>query len=347
MSIFFGDHEFIEPPELGNVQQVFLGTRLIWPPGGINTNYRLTQAECKRVIQGDTTINGDYRITQAGITTNISAGVQAVLDRMCALAPGESDAISDFYTCMQSFGLWDKVRNIWAPGMSFINHRTAWIDDRVALDPAQTGELVVSLPNAPIWQNDGTGRTLFPVNTYWRTSNTMDQMFDKQVTGMFQMVSGWATGDGDYQHDIYGGQDVSGGRYYNRWRGNGLNDYDLVFGTDGPSPRPVLTATSEDKRWGDAPGIIGGWSDRTNDYVLSVGNEVRSATRNFTAFPTVSLQFTGANIQGSTQNNTAWMHLALVVLVCADTFDALDAENLRGCMLQFCRDIGTANVPAT
>jgi len=346
MAIFFGDHEFLDLGEIelgaADVQQVYFGSRLIWPPGGIDTHYRLAQNGCKRVTQF-----GDHRITQAGSGID-TIGVQAILDRMCALTPTETQAITDFYLCAIAAGIWPKIKNMWATGLNRLDHRTGWIEDRIALDPSQTGKIVVSTAGigAPIWQNDGSKRTLFPENTWFRTTNNTDAIFGpKQVSGLFCYLSEWATFDGNYIHDIYGAQDIAGNRYYNRWRGSSVVDYDLVMGTDGPTPRPLLTGG--DERWGNAPGVIGGWSDRTADYVMSVNNEVRSAARSFVGFPAEPFQFTGNNVQGNTQNNQAWQYLSLVVMVSADVFTTADATALRACMLQFARDIGVANVPPT
>lgn len=349
MPIFFGDHEFIGVGELKlgdvDIREVYLGDILIWPAAGVDTHYRLSEDGCHRVVEGDSELGGDFRITEAGDESPVTSGWQAILDRMCAVNTTERQAIIDFYNCLSEAGLWPKIKNVWAHGLNKADHKTSFLDDRISLDPTQTGALVES-PQAPIWQNDGSQRTLFPENWYFRTANTCDQMFTKNVSGAFMMVSEWATFDGNYLHDIYGAQASGGLAHYNRWRGSTLRDYDLVMSTDGPSPRPALTDTG-DHRWGNIPGIIGGWSDRANDYVVSEPNIIRSATRTFVGHPVEELQWTGNNIQGSTQNNAAWMHLALVVLLSADTFDATDAANLRACMLGFCRAIGTANTPAT
>ncbi|MHC4986616.1 MAG: hypothetical protein ACYTFO_10740, partial [Planctomycetota bacterium] len=313
---------------------------------GIDTFYRLLENGCHRVTEGDTELGGDFRITEAGEASPVTTGWQAILDRMCALDTTERQAIIDFYNCAADHGLWSKIKNIWGMGLNELDHETSWLDDRIALDPTQTGPLVES-PQPTSWQNDGTARTLFPEGRYYRTSNTCDAMFTKQISGMFHMLSGWATFDGNYLMDIYGAQAAGGLAHYNRWRGSALDDYDLVMGTDGPLPRPTLTVGPDDKRWGNTPGVIGGWSDQNNDYVAAEPNVFRSATRTFLGQPAEPLQFSGSNLQGVTQNQGAWVYLGLVVLISADTFDTTDAENLRECMLGFCRAIGTLDTPPT
>lgn len=356
MPIFHGTHEFVSVGELKlggiNVQEVYLGSTLIWPTGVVVDGGLVLYEEGCRVLQESGA--ADFILLEIGEPIPIaSPEAQSVLDRMCGLDAAETTAIINIVDCMVANGLWDKVLNMWGLGLNALDHLTAWKDDE---GPGQTGPLIPG-GTPPPSHLPAEHRTLFATGQYYRTTNTLDQMLVHGSHGFFVYHDGWTGADGNFPTDLFGAIDVSGNAYQCRWLGNVIREYDLELGSDGPLPRPVLDPTPgnpEANRFGEDntgggknQGVLGGWHDSSEDSVLIRLDDQRSAARGIGTMPAVQFQAPGTNNNGDpVALGAADQYVALWVLLSHASISNADVSALRNCMLQFARDLGLTDVPA-
>lgn len=352
MPVFVGSREIVNLGEITlgsqDVQAIYFGSQLIWPTGPVapDGGYRMLEDGCRRALE----LVGDLRLLESGQPmSSTTPEAQSVLDRMCGLSAQEELAIIAAVTSLVTSGLWTKIVNIWGFGLNDADYKTPWLDETVA---RQTGALVTTALEP---SHTATG-VQFVSDRYFRTENNIPTFFDLVASGVFVYLNQWLGADRVAPTDLYGAEDAIGNGYINRWGGSTFTGYDLIMGTNGPFPRPLDPQPNGTARWGeDVSGgatdgaVIGGWSEGDTDTVLLRFDIPRGAARTFTGMPNLPLQITGSNQNnvGGISPNFAPVELSLLVMVRGATFVEAEVSTLRAIMLQFARDIGLPDVPAT
>ena len=265
----------------------------------------------------------------AGSVTPVnSVPVQAVFDRMSALSLQEEDAIRAMVDGLVSDGLYANVLEFYAPCLNATDFLTGFKVDTL-IQSATPGTHV---PGEGLDFLGGVQHVL-EGRVFASFVNANGQGYSG---GYSEFLAADGTGNSDFFGILQGANEVQF-----RWRGTDTTDYNHKYSNASLTPRVAANTRSNREVW------TVGW-DGTDILVSVVGGNLVKATHTFQAVPTTHpMQWHGQNIDGTPAagnvNNmrfSAMFHLDTVQT-------SQGVADLRARVLQFLRDIGVSNVPAT